>query len=541
MAKSMNLNMAAGLGGMLKDGHKHIEGVDDAVVRNIEAAKQLAKITATSLGPNGMNKLVINHLDKILVTSDASAILEEMEVMHPAAKMLVMASKMQEKEVGDGTNFVATFAGELLKNAEQQLRKGLHTSELVDGYKKAYVKANELLDGMCHHTVTDLRDEAAVAAAIKSCLASKQYGYEDKLSQFVAEACISTMPVAPKKAMVNVDNVRTCKLKGGSFHDSRVVRGMIVTRDTEGSIKHVKDGKVAVFSCGLEGAATEAKGTVLIKSADELMKFSKGEEALMEESIRGIAEAGVKVIISGGSVSDLAMHFVERYKMMVIKIHSKFELRRMCRAAGATAMVRLGPPTPEEMGMFSDVSVQEVGGRKVCVFRNDAEGSRIATVVLRASTDNMLNDLERAIDDGVNTIKAMCKDSRFVPGAGGTEIALAQALTKFADTCPGLDQYAIKSFATALEFMPRILAENAGHDPEKVLSNLYAAHAEGKATVGVDVENKDGTVAAADSGIMDLYATKQNALRLAADCAITVLRVDQLIMSKPAGGPKPRP
>ena len=200
MAKSMGLNMASGLQGMLKDGHQHIEGVDDAIVKNIEAAKAIAKITQTSLGPNGMNKLVINHLSKILVTSDCSTILKEMEVMHPAAKMLVMAADMQEKEIGDATNFTVSLAGELLSNSEELLRMGLHTSEIVEGYKKAFVKADELLASCVAHTVTDMRDVSAVGRAISSVLCAKQRGFEDTLAPLVAQACVQVMTPAPRPA-----------------------------------------------------------------------------------------------------------------------------------------------------------------------------------------------------------------------------------------------------------------------------------------------------------------------------------------------------
>jgi len=239
MAKSMGLNMAAGLQGMLKDGHKHIDGVDQAVVKNLEAATQLSKICCSSMGPNGMNKLVINHLDKILVTSDAATILQEMEVMHPAAKMLVMGASMQEREVGDGTNFVVTFAGELLHKAENLLRMGLHTSEIVAGYKQAYDKASSILDSMSCYRVEDIHDKTQVQFAIKSVIMSKHYGYEDMLSNFVADACLQVLPPKGKVPKINVDNVRVCKMKGCSIHDSIVIKGMVVTRDTMGAVKLV--------------------------------------------------------------------------------------------------------------------------------------------------------------------------------------------------------------------------------------------------------------------------------------------------------------
>jgi len=538
MAKSMGLNMAAGLQGMLKDGHKHIDGVDQAVVKNLEAATQLSKICCSSMGPNGMNKLVINHLDKILVTSDAATILQEMEVMHPAAKMLVMGASMQEREVGDGTNFVVTFAGELLHKAENLLRMGLHTSEIVAGYKQAYDKASSILDSMSCYRVEDIHDKTQVQFAIKSVIMSKHYGYEDMLSNFVADACLQVLPPKGKVPKINVDNVRVCKMKGGSIHDSIVIKGMVVTRDTMGAVKLVENAKVAVFGCGIEASATEAKATVLIKDATELKNYNKSEEAMMEDAIRGIAESGAKVLIAGGSISEMAMHFIQRYKMMAIKIMSKFELRRICRAVGAKAIVRLGAPTPDEMGACDKVYVKEIGDRKVTIFEQDKEESRVSTIILRASTENLLNDLERAIDDGVNTVKVMCKEPRFLPGAGATEIELARQLHTLGEEAPGLEQYSIKAFSQALEVVPRILAENSGQAATEVISSLYAAHAAGDTKHGVEIEAPGGVKDKAADGILDNLATRKGAMDLAVDAAITVLRVDCIIMSKAAGGPK---
>jgi T-complex protein 1 subunit theta len=461
-----------------------------------------------------------------------------MEVMHPAAKMLVMAASMQEKEIGDGTNLVVSFAGELLKKAEDLLRMGLHPSEVVAGYKKAWEKVDEVLESMTCYTVEDIHDQAQVKKAIKSVIASKHYGYEDMLSDMVSSACCGVLPPKGKTPKINVDNIRVCKLRGGSIHDSEVIKGIVVTRDCEGTIKACEAAKVAVFGCGVEASGTEAKSTVLIKSAEELMSYNKSEEEMMEDAIRGIAESGVKMIVCGGSVSEMAMHYLERYKIMVIKIMSKFDLRRICRALGAKALVRLGPPNEGEMGFCDKITVKEIGGRKVTVFHQEKEETRVATIVLRASTDNLLNDLERAIDDGVNTVKSLCTEARLLPGAGATEIELARKVTEFAGTCPGLDQYSIKAYAEAHEVVPRTLAENSGQHATDLVSSLYAAHAAGDANAGIEIEAPGGVKDKAADGVLDTLACKRSAFRLAADAAITVLRVDCIIMSKAAGGPK---
>eukprot|EP01036_Dinobryon_divergens_P039843 gene39843-52589_t len=353
MAKSMAFNPAAGLSGMLKDGFKTFEGVQGAVLRNIEACRAIAGMVQTSLGPNGMNKLVLNHLEKVIVTSDCATILRELEVQHPAAKLLVLAAEMQEQEYGDNTNFVISFAGELLKHAADLIRNGLHTAEIVEGYLRAYERALAILPELVVRSVENIRDAGQLHNAIKSVMATKHYGYEDFLSGLVVDACLVTMPVGSKKAKLNVDNVRISKLRGGSITMSSILKGMVVMRDAEGIIKRAENAKVVVFGCGIEASATEAKGTVLLKNAEELMNYNRSEEKKMEEIIEGIASTGVKVVICHGSISEMAMHFLDKFNLLVIKIVSKFDLRRVCGALGATAIVRLGPCTPEEMGECS--------------------------------------------------------------------------------------------------------------------------------------------------------------------------------------------
>jgi T-complex protein 1 subunit theta len=372
MAKSMKLDAAAGLKGMLKDGFKTFEGLQGAILRNIDAAKAIAGMVRTSMGPNGMNKLVLNHLEKIIVTSDCASILKELEVQHPAAKILVLASEMQETEFGDQTNFVSSFlpffvvqliflflpqvisfAGELLKLAEDLLKDGLHTAEVISGYQKAFDKTNALLAELVVKRVENVTDTAQLQNAIRAVIATKQYGYEDFLSELVANACLTTLPPNSKNPRLNMDSVRIAKIRGGNVSQSSLIKGMVVLRDSEGTIKRVENAKIAVYACGFEASSTEAKGTVLIKSAEELLNYNKSEEKKLEEIVEGIAATGVKMVIVNGSISEMGLHFLDKYQLMVIKIQSKYELRRICGAIGATAAVRLGPLTPEEIGECS--------------------------------------------------------------------------------------------------------------------------------------------------------------------------------------------
>ena len=519
-----------------QEGHKHLSGLDEAVIRNIEACKQLSKITRTSLGPNGMNKMVINHLERLFVTSDAAVIVRELEVAHPAARLLVMAAQSQEREMGDGTNLVVSFGGELLGLAEELVREGLHPSEIVEGYEKAAAKALEWMGELVveKSDALDARDVDAVAGRIKGTLSSKQHGFEEKLARVVASACVD---VLPKNALnFNVDNVRTTKIPGSSLSDCTVVQGMVIRRGVEGTIRSLKNVKIAVFGCAVDTSTTETKGTVLIKSASELEAYSKGEEAKMEEYIKGIADAGARVVVTGQSFGEMALHFIERYGLMAIKIPSKFELRRLCRATNARGLVKLDRPEADELGFVSSIEVREIGGTQCVVVSQDDHTSRVATVVLRGSTQSAIDDMERAVDDGVNAFKALTKDSRTVPAGGATEIELAHRLAAYGRKQTGLDQYAIQKFAQVLEVVPRTLAENAGVNATDCVYNLYAAHANGDVNAGVDITGENtSTDLGATQGIYDVFLVKYWALKYAVDAVCTVLRVDTIIMSKFAG------
>ena len=484
-----------------------------------------------------MNKIIVNHLNKVYITSDAGTILTELEVQHPAAKLLVHAVKAQQQEVGDGANMVMSIAGELLSNSESLLRDGLHPTEVAEGYVKAAQKALEILEELVitDSKSLDFSNIDAVAQRLKGALKSKQNGYEDYLAPLVAQACVDICP--DNRQNFNVDNVRISKLVGGFVDQSEIIQGIVIKRNVEGTVSCVENAPVAIFSQGIDTSSTETKGTVLIKSAQELKDYHKSEEKELEEIIKGIADLGTKVVISGSSIGEMAMHFIEKYHMMAIKIPSKFELRRICRATGAQAIPKFIVPGKEQLGMAQKIEAIEIGGNKITAIKQDRRVGKVATIILRGATDHLMDDMERAIDDGVNTFKALCKDARTLPAGGATELSLSQKLMEYGRKQTGLEQYAIQAFAKALEVIPTTLAENAGMNTTDTLSALRAQHAQGNARMGVDSVTSE-MVDLSEQSITDLFYTKYWAIKFAADAVTTVLRVDQIIMSKQAGGPK---
>ncbi|XP_054162732.1 T-complex protein 1 subunit theta-like [Oppia nitens] len=535
---ALSVPKAPGFLQMLKDGTKYLSGIEEAVIRNIEACTELSNALKTGYGPKGLNKMIINHLEKLFVTSDAATVIREMEVQHPTARMIIQASQMMEHEVGDGTNFIVLFAGALLENAEELIRMGLKPTEIIDGYEIAANKVlDELLPKLTVHEVKEFKDLNEVSKAIRSSVMSKQYGSEDFLTKLIAEACIS---VGVNDVAFNVDNIRICKILGAGVEKSEVVQGMVFKKLVEGDISLAENAKIAIYTGAVDTQATETKGTVLIKSADELLNFSRGEENLLEAQIKAIAESGAKVVVSGGKFGDLALHYCNKYNLLAVRLNSKFDIRRVAKTVNAIPLPKLTAPNKEELGFCDKVYIDEIGGTNVVVFEQKSKESRIATIVIRGSTDNIMDDIERCIDDGINTFKALTRDGRLVAGAGAVEMELAHQISQFAETLPGLEQYSVGKFADSLQSLTVALADNAGIKSTELVALLQTAHANGKSNTGIDIESDvAATIDSVNANIYDLQLVKHWGIKYATNVANTILQVDQIICAKPAGGPKP--
>jgi T-complex protein 1 subunit theta len=420
------LNTSQGFQNLLKEGYRHYAGLEEAILRNIEACKELSVITRTSFGPNGMKKMVVNHIDKIFVTSDASAILKEIEVNHPAAKIIAMAAKMQKDDFGDGTNYVVTFAGELLSQAEILIKSGLHPSAIIAGYQIGLEEALKLLESCVILKLTNPRDEENVQKVIESSLAPKLPNNYQFFGRLLTRACISILQ--DKIPRFNADNIRVVKIMGGGIEDSSLVNGFVIARAPESdTFSEVRKAKIAVYSCPFDPQGGETKGTVLITKADELLKYSASEEQLAERIVKGLVEAGVNVVVVGGSIAELCQHFLNKYGLFVLKVQSKFELQRLCKSVGATALPRLETPMAEEMGFCDCIEVKEIGSTKVTLFDKNMVNSKLMTIVLRGATTTIMDNVERALENGVSAFKTVLHDDRFLPGGAAIESYLLKS------------------------------------------------------------------------------------------------------------------
>ncbi|GBL51336.1 T-complex_protein_1,_theta_subunit [Candidozyma auris] len=530
--------------GLFKQGYSSYSASDGAMIRNIEAVREISSIVLTSMGPSGRNKILVNKHDRTFITNDAATIINELEIVHPAVKLLIQASKQQEFEMGDNTNLVIVLGGELLNIAEKLINLGLSVPEIIQGYNMANKFLQETLEKLVVDRVKNIVEPEELLKVIKPVIAAKQFGLEDSISKLVVEAV--RMIINPKKPQAfNIDNVRVVKIMGSSLSNSEVVKGMVFPREPEGHVENITEkSKVVVFTCPIDISTTETKGTVLLHDAQEMLDFSKGEEKQLDQMCKEIYDSGVRVVIAGSSIGELALHYFNKYDILVLKVPSKFDIRRVCQVCGATPLPRLGAPMPEEMGTIDVIETKEIGGDRVTIFRqDDASVSRTSTIILRGATQNNLDDLERAIDDGVNAIKGLVQDNALLPGAGAVEIELVKLLTQYGERTPGLMQLAIKNYAKAFEVVPRVLAETSGLDSTEVLSALHAAHsAENNSGLckGIDVENStdDGLLDIKEHSIYDLLSTKRSAITFATEAASTILSIDQIIMAKRAGGPQ---
>ena len=534
MQKPSYFSNYEGLNTLLKSGYRTFKGKNQTLFKNAEAIEDIASMTRTALGQNGNYKYIINMHDKLYLTKDTNVMAEQLEINHPAVNVLVDALKAQSSEQGDGTNFVVTFGGELMKYAAKLITEGLKVADVSEGYEKAYNKAMELLDKAEKHKIKDINNLEEVTKFIKPVIGSKLvHGQEDFLAPLVAQACINVVP--KEKEKFDVDNVRVAKILGGNLMKSEVLKGMLVVRKTEGSVISCENCNVAVYNCEFTTKGAETNDQVVFKTADELLNYTKSEEEHMESVIKEIVDSGVKCVITGGSISNLAIHYLDKYGIMAFRTMSKFELRRIARSIGATLLVRLGAPTKEEMGYADEIKLTEVSSQKCILIRRESENNKISTVVLRGTTNDMLDNLERVVNCGVNAYRAVCKNPEFVAGAGAIDMYLSQGIVEYSREVKSLDQYAIEAFGEAFEVIPRTIMENSGINVNEKLSTLRAKNTKNP-NMGINI--KTGEIEDAQTfGVLDHLETKRWAIKHAYNSIRTIIKIDQIIVAKPAGGP----
>jgi len=531
--------MSQQLGGqpilILKEGTNRTRG-RDAQGMNITAAMAVAAAVRTTLGPKGMDKMLVDTIGDVVITNDGVTILKEMDIEHPAAKMMVEVAKTQDDEVGDGTTSAVVIGGELLKKAESLLEQDVHPTIIAAGYRQAAEKAQEFLKDIAIDVkATDkamLKKIAETAMTGKSAEASK-----DKLCDLVVKAV--TM-VAESDGTVDTDYIKVEKKTGGSIEDSEIVEGVLVDKERvhPAMPKKVTNAKILLLNAAVEFKKTEVDAEINITHPDQLQAFLDEEERMVKGIVEKIEKSGANVLFCQKGIDDIAQHYLAKAGIFAVRRVKKSDMEKLARATGGSLVSSIDAISKEELGKAGLVEERKVSGEEM-TFVEQCKNPKAVSIIVRGGTEHVVDELERAINDALRVVGVVVEDKKVVAGGGAPETELSLRLREYAASVGGRAQLAIEAFASALEIIPRTLAENAGLDPIDMLVEIRAAHEKGKKTYGLDVyEGKATDMKAA--GVVEPLRVKTQAISSAAEAAIMILRIDDVIASakspEPAGG-----
>jgi len=480
--------MSAQLGGqpilILKEGGSRTRG-RDAQSMNIAAAKAVAGAVRTTLGPKGMDKMLVDTIGDVVITNDGVTILKEMDIEHPAAKMMVEVAKTQDDEVGDGTTSAVVIAGELLKKAEELLEQDVHPTVITLGYRQAAEKAQEFLQTIVKDVkATDkdiLTKIAGTAMTGKNAEASK-----DKLCDLIVRAITL---VADKDGTVDTENVKVEKRVGGAIEDSEIIEGMLIDKERvhPAMPKTVENAKILLLNAAVEYKKTEVDAEISITAPDQLQLFLDEEEKMIKGIVDKIVKSGANVLFCQKGIDDIAQHYLAKAGVFAVRRVKKSDMEKLARATGGAIISSIDAISKTELGSAGLIEERKVGSGDAMVFVEKCKNPKAVSIIIKGGTEHVVDELGRALEDALRVVGCVVEDKKVVAGGGAPEVELALRLKEYAATQGGRIQLAIDAFASALEVIPRTLAENAGLDPIDKLVDLRAAHEKGKKTYGLDV------------------------------------------------------
>jgi len=534
--------MSQQLGGqpilILKEGSSRTRG-RDAQGMNITAAKAVASAVRTTLGPKGMDKMLVDTIGDVVITNDGVTILKEMDIEHPAAKMMVEVAKTQDDEVGDGTTTAVVIAGELLKKAEDLLEQDVHPTVIASGYRQAAEKSQEILKDIAIDVKANdkgiLKSIAGTAMTGKGAESAK-----DELCELVVKAV--TM-VADPDGTVDIENIKVEKKTGGSIDDSEIIEGVLVDKERvhPSMPKKVENAKILLLNAAVEFKKTEVDAEINITSPDQLQAFLDEEEKMVKNIVNKVVASGANVLFCQKGIDDIAQHYLAKAGIFATRRVKKSDMEKLARATGGSLVSSIDAINKEELGKAGLVEERKVGGEEM-TFVEKCKNPKAVSIIVKGGTEHVVDELERAIHDALRVVGVVFEDKKVVAGGGAPETELSLRLSEYAATVGGKEQLAIEAFAKALEIIPRTLAENAGLDPIDMLVEIRASHEKGKKTYGLNVfEGKAVDMKAA--GVVEPLRVKTQAISSAAEAAVMILRIDDVIASskapEPAGGMPP--
>ncbi|MEM2187870.1 MAG: thermosome subunit beta [Nitrososphaerota archaeon] len=512
---------------ILREGTQRTRG-RDAQLNNIMVAKVIAEAMRSSLGPRGMDKMLVDSFGDVTITSDGATILKEMEVEHPVAKMLVEVAKAQDAEVGDGTTTVVVLAGELLAKAEELIEKEVHPAIIIDGYKKAAVKALEVYDQIA--APVSIEDKETLKKIAKTAMSAKVVSEDaDYLAEIVVDAILRVAEQVNGRWTVDLDNIKLEKKEGQSIRDTSIIDGVVLDKEVvhPGMPKIVHDARIALLDAPLEIEKTEFDAKLHIETPEQMKAFMEQEEQMLKEMVDKIAAAGANVVICQKGIDDVAQHFLARRGILAVRRVKRSDIEKVARATGARIITRIEEISEKDLGRAKLVEERRVGEDKM-VFIEGCENPKAITILIRGGTKRLVDEAERSIKDALNVVKDVLVEPKIVAGGGAPEVEVSLALRDYAKTLPGKEQLAVEKFAEAVEIVPAQLAENAGLDPIEALVNLRAKHKEGQRWAGINVfEGKIDDMYKLN--VLEPVLVKKQAIKSAVEAAAMILRIDDII------------
>jgi len=522
---------------VLKEGTSRNRG-KDAQRNNIMAAKVIGEVLKSTLGPRGMDKMLVDSLGDITITNDGAAILSKIEVEHPAAKMMVEIAKIQDDMVGDGTTTAVVLAGELLRKAEELLDQNIHPTILISGYRKAALRAVEAMNNVA--MPVDMDDRATLKKVAITSMASKGVGAaRDHLADMAIEAVGQIVEQRGDKNLVDIDNIQVIKKAGKSLFESQLVRGLVIDKEAvhPGMPKTVERAKIALLDTALEIEKTEISAEIRIKDPSQMKAFLDQENKMLQDMVNKIKASGANVVFCQKGIDDMAQHFLAKEGVLAARRVKQSDMEKLARATGGRIVTDLSDLKTQDLGVAGHVEERKLGEDKM-IFVEKCKDPRSVAIVIRAGLERMVDEAERAMTDALSVVSDVMENNKIVAGGGAVEIEMAKELRKYATSVGGREQLAIENFASALEVIPKTLAENAGLEAIDVLAELRSAHEKPEGMYkGINVftgkvENMR------DKGVVEPLVVKEQAVKSATESAAMILRIDDVIAStKPKEGP----
>ncbi len=524
---------------VLKEGTKRERG-KGAQGNNIMAARAISDAVKSTLGPKGMDKMLVDSMGDVVVTNDGATILKEIDVEHPAAKMIVEVAKSQDEECGDGTTSAVVLTGELLKYAGELLDQNIHPTVICGGYKLASDKAKDVLKKLA----IDIKagDKKTLNNIAMTSMASKGASSEkDILADVVVDSVTSVAEKISGKTVVDLDNIQIQKKQGGGIANTEIIKGIILDKERvhDGMPKQVKNAKIALINAALEVKKTEVDARIQIQDPTQLQAFLDEEEGMLKKMVDRVKKSGANILVCQKGIDDIAQHYLAKEGIYAVRRAKKSDMEKLAKATGAKVVANLDGLTTKDLGHAGSVEEIKIGDDKM-TFVTDCKNPKAVSILIRGTTEHVVDELERGLHDALSVVKVALEDGKMTAGGGAAATAIAMALRDYAPSVGGREQMAIEAFANAIEVVPKTLSENAGLDPIDMMLEIRNAHKKGHKYSGINVLKGKVDDMLKNNVIEPLRVSMQE-IEASSEAATMILRIDDVIASKGGGAPPGMP